>query len=251
MQAKITSIYNEGSLEGTPLIGARGFAVLIETDSQRVLFDTGRRGRYLLHNLMSLDIKPESIDKVVISHRHVNHTGGIEDFLRDREMPLNFYAPKSAMGDKRVFGRKGFIIPRDLSDKADVYEVRDWMEIGNKLFISAPMSEDLGLTESFMVLMSRKGPIVISACSHAGVAEVMEAVKKRFEMYPHAFIGGVHLGRDKEKASKIASVFKEKNCLDLYLNHCTGVSGIMYLRKELSLKGVNDFYVGTVLTMDI
>ncbi|MCL2295494.1 MAG: MBL fold metallo-hydrolase, partial [Methanomassiliicoccaceae archaeon] len=214
--------------------------------------DTGRRGRYLLHNMMFLDVKPENIDKIVISHGHASHIGGIEDLLRNREMPLNIYAPQSAAGSGKKFSRKGIRIPEDLSKKTDIYEVRDWMEIANKLFVSIPMDAGGGLTESFLVLLSKKGPVVISACSHAGTAEIMEAVKKRFGAYPHTFIGGVHIGKkEKEKASRIASAFSEKNCQNLYLNHCTGVNGIMYLRKELGLKGVNNFYVGSVLSVDV
>ena len=251
MQAKITSVYDEGAVVGTPLIGAEGFAVLIETDGQKILFDTGRRGRYLLHNMAFLDIKPENIDKLVISHGHAAHTGGIENLLREREMPLNIYAPHSAVGGKKMFGPKGIRIPEDLTDKGNIYEVRDWMEIADGLFVSFPMDIGGELTECFIVLLSKKGPVVISACSHAGVEEVMEAVKKKFGSYPHTFIGGVHIGKkDKEKANRMAAAFADKNCLDLHLCHCTGVKGMMYLRSKLGLKGVNDFYAGTVLSVE-
>jgi len=252
MQAKITSVYDEGSLEGTHLIGAKGFAALIEIDGQTILFDTGGRGRYLTNNLMFLDVKPEDISKVVISHGHSSHTGGIEDLLRNRKMPLNIYAPRSAIGNRRMFGPKGIRIPEDLSEKADVYEVNDWMEIAHKTFISSPMDIGGGLTECFISILTRRGPAVISACSHAGVGEVTEAVKKRFGEYPHSYIGGVHIGKkDREKARNIASTFSETNCKDLHLNHCTGISGMTYLRTDLGLKAVSDFYVGSVLSLDV
>lgn len=252
MQAKIISVYDEGAVEGTHLIGAKGFAVLIETGGQKILFDTGRRGRYLLHNLMFLDVKPEDIDKVVISHGHASHAGGIEDLLRDRETPLNIYAPHSAVGGEKRFGNKGIRISEDLSEKANIYEVSDWMEIADKLFISRALDIGGGLAEVFMLLLSRKGPVVISACSHAGVSEVMEAVKKKFGAYPHTVIGGTHIGKkDKEKANAMAALFSEKGCTDLHLNHCTGVNGITYLRSALGLKSVNNFYVGSTLSVDV
>ncbi|MDR2698487.1 MAG: MBL fold metallo-hydrolase [Candidatus Methanoplasma sp.] len=252
MQAKITSVYDEGALVGTSLIGAKGFAVLIETGGRKILFDTGRRGRYLLHNLMFLDIRPESIDKVVISHGHASHTGGLDDILKTREAHMNIYAPASAAGERRLLGAKGIRIPAEFSERADVLEVRDWMEIAEKTFVSRPMDIGDDQTEVFMVLLSKKGPVVISACSHAGVDMIMEAVKKRFGSYPHTYIGGVHIGRKgKEKASAITTSFIEKNCLDLHLNHCTGVRGMMYLRADMGLRGVNDFYAGSVLRLDM
>jgi len=252
MQAKITSVYDEGSVMGTSLIGAEGFSVMIETGGQKILFDTGRRGRYLIFNMGFLDIKPDSIDKVVISHGHSNHTGGIEDLLREREMPLNIYAPQSAVGTKKMIGPKGIRIPKDITEKADIYEISDWMEIADKLFISPPLDIGGGLSECFLALKARKGPVVISACSHAGVDAVMEAVNKKFGEYPHTYIGGVHIGKkEKDKAVRMAASFTEKQCMDLHLNHCTGVKGISFLRTELGLRGVSDFYVGTVLSIDV
>jgi len=252
MQAKITSVYDEGALEGTQLIGAKGFAVLIETESQNILFDTGRRGRYLLHNMIFTDVKPEDVDKVVISHAHASHTGGTEDLLKRREGVLNIYAPRSAVGTGRMFGPKGVRIPDDLSGKADVYEVKEWMEIGEKIFVSGPMDIGDGLTEVFMTVLSKKGPMVISACSHAGVDKVMDEVKRKFGVYPSTFIGGVHIGKkEKAKAKDIAAAFSERGCGKLYLNHCTGANGMTYLRTSLGLNGVDNFYVGSVLTADL
>ena len=252
MEAKITSVYDEGALTGTPLIGAEGFSVLIETKSQKILFDTGRRGRYLLNNMSFLEIKPEEIDKAVISHGHIGHTGGLEDILKNRELPLYIYAPNSALETKNMLGQKGKIIPEEQSEKAEVVEIRDWMEIDHNVFVSCPMDIGGGLEEMFMVLLSRKGPVVVSACSHAGVDKVMEAVKNKFGEYPHGYIGGVHIGKkEKAKAAGIASLFQEKNCTQLYLNHCTGVNGMMYLRTHLGLREVNDFYVGSSLSVDL
>ncbi|MCL2333167.1 MAG: MBL fold metallo-hydrolase [Candidatus Methanoplasma sp.] len=252
MEAKITSVYDEGAVEGTPLIGAEGFSVLIEIGSNKILFDTGRRGRYLLNNMSFLDIKPEEIGKVVISHGHKGHTGGVDDLLKNRETPLYIYASPTSLETKNLLGQRGTIVSEEQSEKADIIEIKDWTEIDDKVFVSFPMDIGGGLDEAFMVILSRKGPIVISACSHAGVDKVMEAVKDKFGEYPHGYVGGVHVvKKDKAKAAAIASIFQEKKCTKLYLNHCTGVSGIMYIRVILGLKGVNDFYVGSSLYVDL
>jgi len=252
METKITSVYDEGALVGTQLIGAKGFSVLIETAGSKILFDTGRRGRYLMHNMAVLGIEPDDIGKVVISHGHTSHTGGIRDLLEERSSSLNIYAPRSAAGAGKAFGPKGIRIPKDLSERADVYEVNDWMEISEKVFVSPPMDIAGDLSEVFMVIMARKGPAVISACSHAGVDKVMEEVKKRFGSYPRTYIGGVHIGKkEKEKAKAIAAAFSERDCSNLYLNHCTGIKGMTGLRAELGLKGVSDFYVGSTLLLEM
>ncbi|MCL2317693.1 MAG: MBL fold metallo-hydrolase [Methanomassiliicoccaceae archaeon] len=252
MEAKITSVYDEGAIERTSLIGAKGFSVLIEVKGKKILFDTGMRGRYLLHNLAFLEVKPEEIDQVVISHGHTSHTGGVDDLLRNREQPLKIYAHSSAVGGKKLFRPKGIFIPEDQAGKADIIDVEDWIEIDDKIHISSPMDIGGGLTEVFMVLHTRKGPVVIAACSHAGLDKVMESVKNKFGVYPKGYIGGVHMSKkDRKKAEEIALLFSEKNCQSLYLNHCTGVNGMMYIRTILGLEGVKDFYVGTTATFEL
>jgi len=252
MQAKITSVYDEGALEGTPLIGAKGFAVLIEIGGKKVLFDTGRRGRYLLHNMMFLDVKLEEITELVISHGHTSHTGGLYDLLKGRETSVEIYAPSSALYAGKLLGPKGISIPEEFSGKAVIHEVSDWTELAGKLFVSCPIGIGGGLTESFIVILSRKGPVVISACSHAGVDEIMESVKKRFGEYPVKYIGGLHIGKkEKEKANRAAAVFSDKGCTDLYLNHCTDTNGITSIRAAIGLETVKNFYVGSVLSVDV
>lgn len=252
MQAKITSVYDEGSLEGTHLIGAKGFSVMIEADDQKILFDTGRRGRYLRHNMMFLDVNADDIDKVVISHGDADYVGGLEDLLKDRERPLEIYMPESAAGSKGLLGSKGVYVPEELSDKADITTTEGWTELSEHVLISPPMDVGNGATESFMVILARKGPAVIAACSDCGVEKIMDAVREKTGAYPRTYVGGIRLNKkDKEKATAIAALFSERGCTGLYLNHCTGLNGMTYLRVELGLKGVNNFYVGATLELDI
>jgi 7,8-dihydropterin-6-yl-methyl-4-(beta-D-ribofuranosyl)aminobenzene 5'-phosphate synthase len=252
MQVKITSVYDEGALERTSLIGAEGFAVMIELDGRSILFDTGKRGRYLLHNMMFLDMDPQNVGKVVISHGHSGHAGGIADILRNRNAPLGIYAPRSAIEKKGMFGTGSIRIPEELSENADVYEVTDWMEIEDKVFVSRPMDIGKGMAESFIVILSKKGPVVVAACSHAGVDMIMEEVKRRFGSFPCMYIGGIHMKKKiRQKAEELAVLFTEAGCKELYLNHCAETNGIMYLRAALGIKGVNNFYVGSSVNIEI
>lgn len=55
-------------------------AILVETAGRRVLLDTGG-GLGLLHRLLSASVEPDSVGDVVLSHRHLDHVGGLEPLL--------------------------------------------------------------------------------------------------------------------------------------------------------------------------
>lgn len=57
--------------------GSRGNAFLVETEDTRLLIDAGFSGAQLARRLEILDVHPESIDVVVVTHEHRDHTSGI------------------------------------------------------------------------------------------------------------------------------------------------------------------------------
>ena len=71
-----------------------GFATIIKTPQELILFDTGGDSKILLSNMKKLGINPSSIKKVVISHIHSDHLGGLEGFL-ERNSNVTVFIPKS------------------------------------------------------------------------------------------------------------------------------------------------------------
>src|SRR5512143_2349894 len=57
-----------------------GFSALIEVEGKKILLDTGSTGIAVVHNLNLLGLKPEDIDIIVVSHGHIDHTGGLSNF---------------------------------------------------------------------------------------------------------------------------------------------------------------------------
>jgi len=73
---KVTCVVDDAVCDHSRFWGEHGLAFLIETQSGRVLFDTGQSGTVLLHNLELLGIEPAAINALAISHAHYDHTGG-------------------------------------------------------------------------------------------------------------------------------------------------------------------------------
>ncbi|MBC7189788.1 MBL fold metallo-hydrolase, partial [Candidatus Aerophobetes bacterium] len=77
---KIT-ILSDNIVEKPSLLAEHGFSTLIETEKLNILFDTGQ-GFCLKHNAEHLNVSLTSINKLVISHAHYDHTAGIKEILR-------------------------------------------------------------------------------------------------------------------------------------------------------------------------
>ena len=78
---KITIIYDNTAYKKS-FQADWGFSCLVEVDNTpKILFDTGADGSILLSNMKKLNINPDSIEEVFISHVHFDHTGGLSAFL--------------------------------------------------------------------------------------------------------------------------------------------------------------------------
>ena len=68
--------------------GSAGNAVLIEVEGTRVLVDAGFSARSLEGRLASVGLEPGSIDAILITHDHGDHTRGVGVFARRHGTPV-------------------------------------------------------------------------------------------------------------------------------------------------------------------
>jgi len=154
---KITIVYDNEANVG--LKSGWGFSCLIEA-KERILFDTGNNGENLIYNLRQLNIQPESIVAVVISHNHWDHTGGLKEFLR-----INSNA--------KVFHPKFFSKPTEISPG-----VHSTGALGRLI------------KEQSLVINTQKGNIIVTGCAHPGLENIIDKAKQLGEIY--AVLGGFH-----------------------------------------------------------
>lgn len=276
-QLRILNVYDNGALESTPLIGGEGQGFIVDVDGVRILFDTGLRGRYLLHNLKTLKVDVDSIDMAVISHGHRDHAGGLVDLLYARQEPLTVYAHPDAREKKRK-GVAGIPIrymgfPRlgeELSAKLDLRPAKEWTRISDSVLLTGEVrerkdpealgknhlrwngsswEEDRMWDEISMVLETSKGLILVTGCGHPGLTNILRHTVSHIGRDVLAVLGGAHLEKFKKPAVEAMAeiIIEEFETPQLFLNHCTGPNGIMRLREHLGLEGVQDCYVGTEL----
>ena len=187
---KITVVY-DNEVRKAGLRGGHGFSALVEdVEVSPLLFDTGADGPALLHNMRELNIDPQDIRIIVISHAHGDHTGGLSEILKMNKI-AELYLPSSFRG--AFPGRKVTVVKRPVQIRENVFS-----------------TGELEGVEQSLVFKTDKGIFVLTGCAHPGMESILAAAAEFGELYGIA--GGFHGFRD----------FKVFNGLSLiYPCHCT------------------------------
>jgi len=217
------TILSDNTAVGRGVRGEHGLAFWIEMDAHRVLFDTGQ-GLVLADNAHALGVDLGSMEAVVLSHGHYDHTGGWAQVLRAAAGSVTVYAHPEVLAPKFKRDEGGI---RDVGMPAAFREMlmagripRVWsrtpVEIVPRLWTTGEIprrhSEE-AITESFlteregeqrpdpllddqaMFIETDRGPVVLLGCAHAGVINTLDHIRSLLSETPiHAVIGGMHLG---------------------------------------------------------
>lgn len=62
--------------------GSKGNVTYIETNNHRILLDMGKNKKYITDALKDINVDPKTIDIVLISHLHSDHTSALETFIK-------------------------------------------------------------------------------------------------------------------------------------------------------------------------
>lgn len=249
-------------------IGEWGFAAYVEADGRRLLFDTGARPRTVLENARELGIDLSSVDEVVLSHNHADHTGGLLT-LRAELSPVRKGALARAHVGRGIFwprrGPKGDAANRALEIKSEyergggtfvvherpvqlfpgawltgpvtrVHPERNWSAVG-RVVSEAGEVEDTIPEDQSLVLDTGEGLVIVSGCGHAGVVNTALQARKTVREAPlHALIGGFHLfPLDDARLEWTADQLRPMGVHHFVGAHCTGLEAVYRLRAKLGL----------------
>ena len=191
-----------------------GFSCLVD---KRILFDTGEKAEYLFNNMANMDIDVSCIEKVVISHDHWDHTGGLWELLKKRKGIKVYACPGfSAKFKDKVKELQG-----------ELRQIDKLAEVGKDIFVTGEISgvyKGAYMPEQALVIKTEKGITIITGCSHPGIVKIVTKVKEQFpgeEIY--LVFGGFHLmEKDKREIRVIADRLKEMGVQKVGPTHCTG-----------------------------
>ena len=96
MEVKVATLSENTASYG--FWGEWGLSIMVETGDKKILLDTGP-GLSAVHNASLLGIDLAGIDRIVLSHGHADHTGGLLDVLKSA-------GPKKIIAHPDIWARK-------------------------------------------------------------------------------------------------------------------------------------------------
>lgn len=154
MKLKITFL-TDNTVYSSNLKAEHGLSVLIETPEEKILFDCGQSG-LLLDNAKILNISLLNISKIVLSHGHYDHTGGLLSILKYCSKKINVYAHPAIFEKKYMIGNK--LINTDAYSKRYIgmMESRESYEKYGAIFNLTSTMSHLNETMMLMGFIPRK-----------------------------------------------------------------------------------------------
>tara|TARA_B100000214_G_scaffold341053_1_gene287941 strand:- start:741 stop:1694 length:954 start_codon:yes stop_codon:yes gene_type:complete len=271
-------------------VGEWSFSALLESDEESILFDTGFDENTVLHNANLLDKDLSKVEKVILSHFHGDHTGGL---IKLRKTFMN----KNPNAFSVVYVAEGFFEQRFDKDGnlrgfiGGFDEVTDFIketkkigitfkiinepiEVARNLVLSGPVEriyEDVVVSPGFYVkennklvddllqddqslgIKTDKGWYMMSGCGHAGMMNTAHKFQTIDNRDIFGAIGGFHLFRSSDDViSETAHFLKDFGLRQLVGGHCTGIHAARKIADIASITRNNLSHgaIGTVITKD-
>jgi 7,8-dihydropterin-6-yl-methyl-4-(beta-D-ribofuranosyl)aminobenzene 5'-phosphate synthase len=251
---RVTIVYDAFG-KSSPLKKDWGFSAFIEYNGKRILFDTGNNADTFSQNAKTLGIDLKKLDFAVISHRHGDHTSGL-NYLLSVNPSVRIYAPKEGFG---VFGAAlpGTFYRKDesLPDYMRYYDghppekmtfgtpwpnanfvwVDNLTEVVPGIFLISTVSQTPGtleLRELSLAIKSPKGVVLGVGCSHPGIEKILEAAMA-VDKHVHLIYGGLHLVTTPDpEITRIGAALHDQWKIDwMAPGHCTGEPAFAAFRR--------------------
>ncbi len=260
MEIKITTLSENTATYG--FLAEWGLSILIEVDGLRILMDTGLSFS-AVHNAQLMGIDLSTIDRIVLSHGHADHTGGLREVLKikgavDIIAHPNVWASKYTRRDGQTeeqyigipFSREElesrgarFNLTREpvhISDNVmttgEIPMLSGYEETEDNLFTKegGVLQPDKLADDLALVIDTDFGLVVILGCAHRGIVNTLRHAQNiTGKELIYAAIGGTHLFRASgERIEQTIADLKEMGIQRLGVSHCTGFRASARLAQE-------------------
>ena len=246
-----------------PFIAQHGASYWLSLDYRgkkiSILFDTGAYPGPIVENITRFGLDPHTIDYVILSHNHYDHTGGLLGVLERIDHVVPVIAPSSLartsinVGRRlriinapyfpakfldEIIARKGYPLlidePVKIADGVWTTGVFDHCSVNNESFFidNGRLVPDMLCDEIALVIDLGEHGLVVTGCAHPGIDRIVEKASTIIGKRIKYVLGGLHMvdleeHRVRETAEKLMKHGVEK----IYPGHCTGLEAEYILKK--------------------
>jgi len=267
---KITVLVDNNTLIDRYFLAEPGLSLLIEDDEITVLFDTGYSDIFL-KNAFKMGKDLTDLDYLVLSHNHLDHTWGLDPLIRyftELQIEQRPFQRPTLVAHPEIFvsvtaeglGEIGCLFSEEkLAKHLPIQLSRQPKELSSKLMFLGEIprqndfeknltfgrkeganEDDQVIDDSALVYRSRKGLIIITGCSHAGICNIIEYAKEVCGDHRVVdIIGGFHLLNP--PAQQLQGTLSYLDALHpeaVHACHCTDLPAKIALSQVIPLKEV-------------
>ena len=252
MSIQITTL-SENTAGWINVLAEWGLSILVEADGYKILLDTGRSFS-AAYNALTLGVDLSQVSKIVFSHGHFDHTGGLlyilkimksrveviahpdiwavkyAKFPEGREEYIGVPFPKEAaetLGASFNLTREPVWISENIVTSGEIPMTNEYEKIDPILYVKekGELKPDPLWDDQALFLKSEKGLIIILGCGHRGIINTIRHAQKLTGVEPvYAVIGGTHLfGASPQRMDSTIAELRGVGIQKLGVSHCTGL----------------------------
>jgi 7,8-dihydropterin-6-yl-methyl-4-(beta-D-ribofuranosyl)aminobenzene 5'-phosphate synthase len=260
MPIRITTL-SENTAGKLNLLAEWGLSILIEADGCMILMDTGL-SLSASYNATSLGIDLSRVDRIVLSHGHVDHTGGLLHILKMMKGKVDVIAhpdiwklkyagrpdrtteyigvpfPEESahtLGASFHLTKQPVWISENIVTSGEIPMITEYEKIDPMLYVKkgSELRPDPLWDDQAVFIKSEKGLTIILGCAHRGTINTIRHAQKLTGIEQiHAVIGGTHLiSASPERMNLTISELSRFGIPKLGVSHCTGLPASMMLAR--------------------
>ncbi len=239
-----------------------GLSLYLETEKHTVLFDSGC-GSLFVENAQKLGVDLSKVEYFILSHSHLDHGGGIPEFLKANrtaqlyihERAFDGFFAELPNGDYWSIG-----IDASLREHPRVIRTQDLLVIDEELELFSDVTgQEFPSTANHHLLMKEGGTyrqdtfaheqnliinesghtVLIAGCAHRGIVNIVNRFREMKGRWPDVVIGGFHLYNSQKRKSEdpklvhqIGAFLKQTGAV-YFTGHCTGLEATRLLIEQL------------------
>ncbi len=207
------------------LRAANGLSLFIQSDDKSILFDTGPDDLFI-RNGNFMNIPFHFVDSVVVSHLHIDHTGGLrylEKAMGEMKSALRIVVPEDIESPAKVSHRghvRSIGCPVGKSELSGISQL-SVLGISQVLYPGVTVfhtETTEGLHELSLIVNST----LFVGCAHTGVEKIVQsAVSAGNEI--KTVVGGMHLFNSEQRnVRRIAESLNKSGIERVIALHCSG-----------------------------